>query len=144
MSDVTAAAAAVRAAYNRCFGCGLDNPIGLRLDGFSVDGSELSASFVPRPDYRGFEGVLHGGVIATLLDETLAWTAMMIEGTYVVTAKLELKYRKPAPADAPYALRGRVVTRRGRRLQLAGDASTEGNIVAEASGLFMATDPVVI
>ncbi len=142
MSDFVQRAAAVRSHYNSCFGCGLDNPIGLHLDGFSSDGDELVATFSPRPDYQGFAGILHGGILAALLDETMAWTAMMLDGHYVVTASLELKYRKPAPAAVPYELRGRVEERRGRRLRLVGSAAAGGAIVAEASGLFIATDPV--
>ena len=142
MSEIGLRAAAVRARYNDCFGCGLDNPIGLRLDGFKADGEGLVAIFVPRPGYQGFAGVLHGGILAALLDETLAWTAMMLEGQYVVTANLELKYRKPAPTDAPYELRGKVDERRGRRLKLSGSAAVGGAIVAEASGLFIATEVV--
>lgn len=143
MSDFAARAAAVRARYNDCFGCGLDNPIGLHLDGFVADGQEMIATFNPRPAYQGFAGVLHGGILAALLDETLAWTAMMVEGHYVVTANLELRYRNPAPADQPYELRGRIEDRRGRRLKLAGSATAGGVVVTEASGLFIATDAVV-
>jgi len=143
MTDLTDRAAALRAAYNECFGCGTDNPIGLHLDDFRVDGGDLVASFTPRRDYSGFEGILHGGIVATLLDETLAWTAMMLEDTYVVTASLEIKFRKPGPVDSPYQMRGSVVERRGRRIRLAARASTNGEIVAEATGLFLATEPVV-
>ena len=144
MTDLAARAAALRAAYNECFGCGTANPIGLRLDDFRLDDGDLLASFSPRREYRGFEGILHGGIVAALLDETLAWTAMMLEETYVVTASLEIKFRKPAPVDSPYRLRGSVVERRGRRIQLAGQASTNGTVVAEATGLFLATEPVGI
>jgi len=142
MSDFETRAAAVRSRYNDCFGCGLDNPIGLHLDGFTADGDELVATFNPRPGYQGFAGILHGGILAALLDETLAWTAMMLEGQYVVTANLDLKYRKPAPAMHPYELRGRIEERRGRRLRLAGSAASGGSLIAEAAGLFVATEAV--
>ena len=142
MPDLGSRADAVRARYNDCFGCGLDNPIGLHLDGFTADGAELVANFRPRHGYQGFAGILHGGILAALLDETMAWTAMMLEGRYVVTANLDLKYRKPAPSDVAYELRGRIDERRGRRLKLSGSAAAGGAIVAEASGLFIATDPV--
>ncbi len=142
MSDFSQRAAVVRAKYNECFGCGLDNPIGLHLDGFAAAGDELKASFTPRGDYRGFAGILHGGILAALLDETLAWTAMMFEDSYVVTAQLQLKFRHPAPTDAAYDLRGRVDERRGRRLLMSGEASVAGTVIAEASGLFLATEPV--
>lgn len=142
MPDLAPRAAAVRARYNDCFGCGLDNPIGLHLDGFETEEDELVAAFTPRGGYQGFAGILHGGILAALLDETLAWTAMMLEGRYVVTANLELKYRKPAPTDQPYELRGRIDERRGRRLRLSGSASAAGELIAEAAGVFIATEPV--
>jgi len=132
--------AEIREAYNQCFGCGLDNGIGLRIDGFEIADGELSARFSPRPQFAGFAGMLHGGIVATLLDETLAWTAMLIEHTYVVTASLELKYRKPAPVGVAYESRGRVVERRGKRMRLAGEAYTAGRLIASAQGLFLATE----
>jgi len=142
MADTADLVAEIRARYNDCFGCGLDNPIGLHLDRFTVGDGQLVAHFTPRPDYRGFAGILHGGILAALLDETLAWTAMLMEGTYVVTANLELKFRRPASTAQPYQLRGRVVERRGRRLRLAGSATADDFVVAEAAGLFLATEPV--
>jgi acyl-coenzyme A thioesterase PaaI-like protein len=143
MVDLSERAAALRLQYNDCFGCGLANPIGLHLDGFVAAHDELRASFTPRPEYCGFSGVLHGGILAALLDETLAWTAMLLEGTFVVTANLELKFRNPAPTAAAYEVHGKVMERRGRRLRLAGSVRTDEKIVADAAGLFVATDPVV-
>jgi uncharacterized protein (TIGR00369 family) len=142
MIDLGERAAALRSEYNDCFGCGLANPIGLHLDEFIAGDEGLTATFTPRAEYRGFDGVLHGGILAALLDETLAWTAMLLEGTFVVTASLELKFRKPASTDTTYTVRGEVIERRGRRLRLAGSATAGGIVVAEATGLFLATEPV--
>lgn len=132
--------AAMRARYDRCFGCGAGNPIGLHLDGFVVEGDEVSATFDPRPEYEGFASTLHGGVIATALDEASAWSAMLTEGVLVFTARLEIRYRSPAPADARYTVRGVVRERRGRRLMV--DARMEGadTTVATSSGLFVVAD----
>ena len=142
MSDYSARAAAVRARYNDCFGCGLDNPIGLRLDDFAADDKGLTATFTPRAEYQGFAGILHGGILAALLDETMAWTAMMIAGSYVVTGNLEIKYRKPAPNDIAYIMRGRIDEQRGRRFRLSASAEADGVTIAEASGLFLGTEAV--
>lgn len=142
MDDYAARAAAVRERYNACFGCGLENPIGLQLDGFTRDGTGLSATFTPRAEYQGFAGVLHGGIMAALLDETMAWTAMMIAGSYVVTANLEIKYRRPAPADQAYTMRGSIDEQRGRRLLISATAESAATVLAEASGLFLATETV--
>lgn len=144
MVDLDERAAALRERYNDCFGCGLANPIGLHLDDFSAtEDGELTASFSPRPEYRGFSDILHGGILAALLDETMAWTAMLLEGTFVVTARLDLKFRKPAPTGAAYTVRGTVNERSGRRLRIDGSAFADGSLVAEAAGLFIATAPVV-
>ena len=56
--------------YPRCFGCGQENPIGLRLS-FDHDGDALVARFVPGEDHQGWPGIVHGGIIATLLYEVL-------------------------------------------------------------------------
>jgi acyl-coenzyme A thioesterase PaaI-like protein len=129
-----------RRGYEFCFGCGPKNPMGLQLDGFEVVDDTVVAEFTPRPDYQGFGGVLHGGVLATALDEILAWSAILIAGSPAVTAKLELRYRKPAPADATYRLTGRVLDDRGRRLRLAGTCHIDNRLIAEAEGVFLKSD----
>ena len=134
---------ALRAEYAHCFGCGPDNPMGLHLHGFVRDGSTVRAAFTPRPEYRGFADMLHGGVVATALDEILAWTAILLAETMVVTGKLELRYRKPAPADGSYVLEGTLIEQRGRRLKLEGVCRIGDTVIAEASGLFLATGSAI-
>lgn len=127
-----------KADYEACFGCGDRNPIGIHIGGFErIDGG-IAASFTPQPDHRGFQDVLHGGIIATALDEMLAWTATLLEDVFVFTGKMELRFRKQAPWDAAYRLEGYLDERRGRRLLLHGNCQTgDGAIVAEASGLYL-------
>lgn len=137
------AISAVRADYGHCFGCGPDNAIGLNIDDFVREGDSVRASFVPRPEYRGFHDVLHGGVIATALDEILAWTSILVVGSMAVTAKLELKFRSPAPADAEYQLVGRLLEERGRRLLMDARCSVGDTLIAEADALFLTTESVL-
>lgn len=122
--------------------------IGLQIGGFESTGGVVSAQFTPRAEYRGFEDVLHGGIIATALDEMLSWTAILLERVVVVTAKLELRYAKPAPVPATYRLTGALEERRGRRLLMRGECRTvPDTVVASASGLFLVVpgsdDPVL-
>ena len=131
----------LRERYRGCFGCGEANPVGLRLGGFTVtDDGTVVASYAPRDDHRGFDGILHGGIVATALDEAMAWAAMLTEGVLVFTAKLELRYRRPARTDARLQLRGKVVERRGRRLVIEGSLHDDDGPVADAEGLFLVTE----
>jgi acyl-coenzyme A thioesterase PaaI-like protein len=141
VSDVAARVASVKDRYEGCFGCGRDNAIGLRLDDFQIEDDVVRASFLPRPEYRGFDGILHGGIVATALDEMLGWTAILVDGVLAVTAKLELRYRNPAPADIPYRLEGRVADRRGKRLILEANCTAGDQPIADARGVFLVTGP---
>jgi acyl-coenzyme A thioesterase PaaI-like protein len=127
----------LRSRYNECFGCGIDNPIGLHMDGFHVVGGVVRAGFSPKPDHHGFSELLHGGVVATALDEIMAWTAILIEGVMVMTATLQLRFRSPAHVNSTFTMEGEVVERRGKRLKLNGRMTDSGVVVAEASGLFV-------
>ena len=134
--------AQVRAQYAHCFGCGLENPIGLQVDRFERDGQTIRAEFTPRDDHRGFHDILHGGIVATALDEILAWTGILVAGTMALTAKIEMRFRNPAPALATYQLEGRLVEQQGRRLLIEGRCLVGDTVIAEANALFLATDTV--
>ncbi len=133
---------AIRAAYDDCFGCGRSNPIGLALDEFVRTESTVRTEFTPRPEYNGFADVLHGGIVAAALDEIMAWTAMLVEGVMVVTGTLDLRYRKPAPVAKTLILEGELLSRRGRRLQIAGRLLDGEVRVADAEGMFLAVDEI--
>lgn len=130
--------AAIRGEYDHCFGCGTANPIGLNLTGFERFDNSVQASFSPRVDYHGFSDLLHGGIVATALDEIMAWTAILVEEVMVMTGKLDLRYRKPAKADSSFVLEGRFLERSGRRLTIESEMRDGQIIVAQASGLFLA------
>ncbi|MGI9528083.1 MAG: PaaI family thioesterase [Acidimicrobiia bacterium] len=130
----------LRDRYDTCFGCGSANPIGLHLDGFAVDGNDVVAPFAPRADFTGFEGTLHGGIVATALDEISAWSAMFTHGVLVFTATLDLRYRSQARSADEFEMRGTVLERRGRRLRIAGQMNRDGSVVAESSGLFIVAE----
>lgn len=130
--------AALRGEYDECFACGAANPIGLHLDGFRVVADEVVVDWMPRPEYRGFEAILHGGIVATALDEIMAWAAIYFEGVLAVTATLDLRYRAAAPPGAAFTVAGRVDERRGSRLRLSGELRGPDGVTAEASGLYLA------
>ena len=87
-------------------------------------------------------GSLHGGVIAAALDETCAWTAVLLADTLAVTATLDIRYRKPAGTADMLSLVGTLGEASGRRLRLGARLLHDETVLAEAQGLFLATDPV--
>lgn len=132
----------LRSTFDRCFGCGSENPIGLRLDNFNEFEGGVQAPFTPREDFSGFHGVIHGGVIASALDEISAWAAIVAEGMFVVTAKLEIRYRAEARTDDCFVLEAVVTQRRGKRLFIDATMKSGEAVVAQSSGLFVVADTV--
>jgi uncharacterized protein (TIGR00369 family) len=125
------------AAQNRCFGCGQANPLGLRLqflqapDGSVVCPATIGASFEGPPGY------LHGGIIATLLDESMS-KAVRSKGLTAMTRHMEIDYRRPIPSGAPIRLEARVVRNEGRKHWTeASVLNNEGTALAQAKGLFV-------
>ena len=85
--------------YSMCFGCGQDNPIGLKLN-FKWDGKTARTEFTPGKLYQGWAGLLHGGIIICILDEAMGYAAIF-EGMNCVTAKMQVKLIRPALIDEP-------------------------------------------
>ena len=84
---------AAKGEYN-CFGCSPANEIGLHLK-FWEDGDELLAKWTPQKSFEGWMNILHGGIQATLIDETAAWLVFVKLETAGVTAGLNITYKKP-------------------------------------------------
>jgi acyl-coenzyme A thioesterase PaaI-like protein len=129
----------LRAHY--CFGCGEHNPIGLSLH-FERDAEGVVAPYQPRREDQGFPGLVHGGLISLLLDEAMGW-AMYADEAFAVTARMETRFRRPVPLDRALLVRSRILSSRGRRLEVEAklcDAPT-GDLLAEASGLFVRMSP---
>jgi acyl-coenzyme A thioesterase PaaI-like protein len=123
-------------AYRRCFGCGTENPIGLGLRFRRADRG-VRAEFRPRPEYQGWDNILHGGIILTMLDETLAYAALFAAGP-AVTAEIQARLRRPASMDQEFSLFGEVTRARLGLVQAHATISDDqGLLIAEADGKFM-------
>lgn len=144
LGDVNAMVDRVRRRYDdECFACGRDNPLGLALDNFKRSDNEVSATFVPRPQFRGTTSVLHGGITATALDEMLVWAAILTHGVMAVTGTFDLRYRKPVPMGQELTVRARVDDRRGRRLQCSGELlNADAIVMTSATGVYLVTEDV--
>jgi uncharacterized protein (TIGR00369 family) len=122
---------------NRCFVCGPANPIGLKLS-FRIDGDVCRAEFTPTDAHMGYQGLTHGGIIFSLLDDVMAnW--LWLQGERCFTARTDIRYREPLPIGTAVRVEGRMVKRKGRLVQLEGSVIRQdsGATVAEASGRFM-------
>ncbi|HYX09137.1 MAG TPA: PaaI family thioesterase [Bacteroidales bacterium] len=102
-----------RPSYN-CFGCSPDNPHGLHLE-FFEDGEEVVCNWTPEDNLQGYDKVLHGGIQSTLMDEIASWTVYVKAKTAGVTARMEVKFRKPVFVDAgPLTVRGKIISQNKR------------------------------
>ena len=122
---------------NKCFVCGPNNPIGLNVR-FRLDDGVCRAEFTPRGEHAGYDGVTHGGILFSLLDDVMAnWVFLRGERCY--TARAEVRYRQPLPIGTPVRLEGRQEQRRGRLATLSGKIirADDDSVVAEASARFM-------
>jgi hypothetical protein len=84
---------------NRCFVCGPSNPIGLKLK-FRIDGDVCRAEFTPAEQHMGYQGLTHGGIIFSLLDDVMAnW--LWLQGERCFTARADIRYREALPIGTP-------------------------------------------
>ena len=105
------------AAQNRCFGCGEANPQGLQLEFLlAQDGTVVCPATIP-DIFEGHPGFLHGGIIATLLDETMS-KAVRARGLTAMTRHMEVDYKRPVPSCVADSHGG--ANREGRRAQTLG------------------------
>ena len=125
------------AASRRCFGCGADNARGLRLQVESDAGrGEASCAVTLDADLQGWEGVAHGGVVSTLLDEVLTYS--LGERRPVFTVELRVRYKKAVPLGVPLAVRARRTASHGRLMQAEGEViGPGGEVLATAEGKFL-------
>lgn len=119
-----------------CFACGRQNPIGLKLD-FFVDNEDYITVFTPREEHQGYPGIMHGGLIATILDEVTA-RYVWAKGMIAFTASLDVRYKKGIPIGKPVTFKSRLIKKRGRFYQMEAKAILEtGVVAAEATAKIM-------
>jgi uncharacterized protein (TIGR00369 family) len=127
-------------ADHHCFACGHTNPIGMRLDIELGEGSART-EWTVGGDYVGWSDKAHGGIIATLLDEVMAWAPSSFD-SWAVTAEMSIRFRSPASPGERLAASARVVERRRRVYRVAGEVrGPDGRLVAEGSGRYLGASP---
>lgn len=123
-----------------CFVCGLSNPFGLHLRFYESGPGEVTAECTVPDQYQGYPGVVHGGIIAAMLDE-VSGRSMMGDGLnprFMFTARLDIRYRKNVPIGEPLRLVGRAGESRRRSAKATGAIyNAEGELLAEAEALLV-------
>ena len=121
----------------RCFGCGPLNPDGLRMR-FEPVGEESVCEFRVPSEYQSWAGVVHGGIIALLLDEAVGWAAWH-RGHPAVTGKLEVRYRQPLRLGEHVRVAARLERVRRTLIYAVGEIRrlSDGGVVAEATATLM-------
>ena len=97
-----------------CFGCGPTHPIGFHL-AFAREGEEIVTRFTPGAQYQGPIGIMHGGLVSTLADETAAWAIIALLGKFGFTAGFTAKFHAPVRIDQEVEARA-AITRDGKRI----------------------------
>ena len=117
---------------NNCFGCGQNNPIGLKLS-FRWDGKTTRTEFTATELYQGWPGLLHGGITACLLDEATAYAARH-EGVNCVTARMQVEFKQPIPVNEPLLITSSVTSKTRKLVRSHATISlTDGTLVAEGT-----------
>lgn len=126
-----------------CFGCGRDNPSGMKLRFTKEDDQTVSTRFTPPKDWTGWAKMLHGGFNAVILDEVMAWTARVYaDEVNFVTTKLELRYLRPAYVEQEIMAYGRIVEIGDKNIKVKGWINdTEGNKLTEATTTIKRINP---
>jgi acyl-coenzyme A thioesterase PaaI-like protein len=128
---------------NGCLGCGPNNPYGLRLN-LRVDPNTgvVNVPFSPTPEHIGFEGIIHGGLLATVLDEAMVWAATWSGKRFCVCGELIVRFRSAATVGAKLTVEAKVDYSRPRLIQASATVRTpSGGVIAAGEGKYIPMAP---
>mgnify|MGYP002395617205 FL=1 len=107
--------------------------MGLKMDFYTTAPGNCQAELTVSSEYEGYPGVVHGGILASILDETGGRAHMDEPDHFMVTAQLNVRYRKPVPTGTPLVVIGTAGERRGRVSHSHSEIQNlEGEVLAEA------------
>ncbi len=118
-----------------CFVCGRNNPVGLYMHFHDNGQDEVISEYTVAKRYQSYPGIVHGGILASMLDEVVGRVAMIGDHHhFMVSVKLQVLYRHPVPVETPLTIRGRIIRLRGRLGKAQGEIILpDGTIACEAA-----------
>ena len=127
---------------NKCFGCSPLNPSGLQMKFFTDENSLFSEVTIPE-HLCGWDRLVHGGVIATILDEIMSWSAITLLKRIILTKSMTIDFIKPVYVGHVVTVEGMVLERKTEReASMAGLLyNTEGKLCARSQGTFALFTP---
>ncbi len=126
-----------------CFVCGMDNRFGLKSRFYELENGELMAIFTPAKEHQSYPGRLHGGIAATILDETIGRAIMIAcsDNIWGVTVNFSMRLRKPVPLDGEIRVVSRVIRDEKRFFKGTGEVLLpDGSVAIEAEGKYLKMD----
>ncbi|MDH4261286.1 MAG: PaaI family thioesterase [Gammaproteobacteria bacterium] len=128
----------------QCFGCSKTNPHGLRLQFWRSEHGCFTRCSIP--GYLcGIDGLVHGGIIALLLDEVAQWALIGRHASFGVTREITVRYLRPVPVDAEFLVEAHVVSQEEKNVMLRSTVfQTPGVPLAEADSKFILVSPTTI
>ena len=126
-----------------CFVCGLENSFGLKSRFYELENEEVLAVFTPAKEHQGYPGRLHGGIAATILDETIGRAVMVRQSHDIwgVTLDFSIKFKRPVPLEDEIRVRGRITKDSKRIFEGSGEIIlADGTIAIQATGKYMKMD----
>ncbi len=124
--------------YPNCFGCGEENPFGLRLK-MEIEDGALKTDFTPGPHHEGWPGIVHGGVISALLYEVMEnWP--YLHGVVTMMRSMDTRLRSPATVGRPIRATSWLERREGRELDVAARLESDGKTIAEGRASLVELD----
>jgi len=129
---------------HQCFGCGPANPSGLRMKFFTDDTSVFS--WLQVPDHLiGWDNLVHGGVLSTILDEIMSWSAIYLLKKLILTKSMTVDFIKPVYVGAELKVEGNVFEKQSdRETVMQGRIyNKEGILCAKSKGIYVLFEPKV-
>ena len=122
-----------------CFGCSEKNPVGLQLDFYDY-GDYVESEWIANKNYEGWHGVLHGGIVATLLDEVGSWVIISKIGRAGMTVELNVRYHKKISTNEKIYIQGKLIEHKRNIAFIESKIIKNGEIKASAISKYFLFD----
>ena len=138
--DASRAGLTIEVAPHRCFACGALNEHGIHLD-LHVDGDRCWTELALPDRFQGWDGIAHGGIICTILDEVMAWSLAATDN-WGLTARMSVDFKRPVRLGVPIRGEGWVTAVRRRLVDTAASLvdPASGEVLATATATYVAAD----